>query len=1104
MNWRRALLPLIALLCVPASLIAQAGTITGTVTAQDSKAPLTGVNVFVVGTSRSAISGSDGRYVITDVSPGSKLVRAASIGYATREQTVTVAAGQPTTANFAMVLEAVQLQEVVAVGYGTQSKRDLTGAVSSVATEALEHAPIRTIDQMLQGTVPGVQVTTASSEPGGALSIRVRGTSSITGGTEPLYVIDGFPIENDIEGSAAGVSSSGNIGGRARVTPPNPLVSINPSDIESISILKDASATAIYGSRGANGVVIITTKQGRGSKPQVTLDYYTGVQKLAKKYDLLGASEWMDYANEHVVNSATSRADTLSATQRNAISPFPTALYDQILQSGIDTDWQDEIFRSAGMQNFQLTVRGAAGSTSPTRYSLSAGMFDQDGIVVGSGIKRLSSRLNLNQAIGQRVEIGGSFTASVARSKSVPTQGQQNNGAGAISGALQYVPILPVRLNTNSRGILKFDSLLVDGTYTYLNRDLNGIVGSNVLDAAPVPNPVAMAVEVIDSLSDTRLLGNLFARAELIPGLEARVSLGGDYAGRWRHTYYPRSTLRGEQSGGDALRANNNTTSWLNENTLTYKRTFQDKHDVTLLGGYTQQQQNSDRENMENTQFVGDITGFNSIGSGTQQGGPNLSSAKTSQTLESWLGRLNYTLMDRYLLTLTYRTDGSSRFAAGHKWASFPSAAIAWRASSESFIKKFEAIDELKFRASYGEVGNPSIRPYQSLSRLGAGSYSFGGTLGAGYYPAGIGNTDLSWETTKQTDFGVDVAFLKRFSITADYYSKTTRDLLLLVDLPEESGFPSALVNRGSVENKGFEFGLDARILNPATKGGFAWRANFNYARNRNKVLDLGGPSEIFAQLLTTDFNLPGTMIRVGQPVGMFFGFKSLGVIRDSAQAATITTKNFTSGTFKPGDMLIADIAGRDANGNLVMQPDGLITLDDRTLLGDPTPKFNVGLTNTFSYGNVELTGLLQGSYGGKVLNINRIRTESSPRVNIARDRWENRWTPTNTITDVPRIGENPNQVGPNNITSNLLEDGSYLRLRSATLSYVIPKSLQSRLRLSASRVYVTGTNLFTITDYTGYDPDVSSQSVGATNRGIDIGAYPLARSVTVGVSFNF
>ncbi|NJD11879.1 MAG: SusC/RagA family TonB-linked outer membrane protein [Gemmatimonadetes bacterium] len=826
------------------------GRVTGVVTDVATQRPIPGVNVVLAGTTRGGLTSENGRYLLTGVPAGSYTVQAISIGYQSAEQAIVVSPNQTVVADLQMSTQAVKLQEIVAVGYGTQTRREITGAVASVSTEALEKSVVKSIDQVLQGTSPGVQVTTASSEPGGALSIRIRGTSSITGNSEPLYVIDGFPIENDIEGSSVGNA------GRDRTTPPNPLTTLNPSDIESISILKDASATAIYGARGANGVVIVTTKQGRGTRPQFTLDYYRGTQSLARRYDLLDAKGYMDYANEYGANSS------------NPYTPFPDSVYNRILQSGINTDWQDELFRNAGVQNLQLSLIGAsASSTSPTRYALSAGMFDQDGIVLGSGFKRYSTRLNLNQAVGSRVEIGGSFTASMARTQSVPTAGQQNANSGAVSAAIQYVPILPV--------------YRADGTYSYIFSDLNAY--NSLLDAPTTPNPISLAREVMDSLGDTRLLGNVFAKATLLPGLEARISLGADNASRWRYTYYSRNTMRGASVNGEAIRATSNTFSWLNENSLTYRKEIGTAHDFTLLGGYTRQAQDVDGENMTNTNFVSDITGYYDIGAGTQEGGPSVSSRKSRQTLQSWLTRLNYSLLDRYLLTLTFRRDGSSRFASGKKWGNFPSAALAWRMSAEPWMQGREWLNELKLRASYGLAGNPSIRPYQSLARLNDQGYAFGGTPYAGYYPVAVGNPDLTWETTRQLDIGVDLGILNRFVLTADWYKKNTTDLLLAINLPFETGFESALTNLGEVENQGFEIGLDARIIEPRDPRGFAWRANINYATNRNKVVDLGGLGTIEADLLTTDYNLPGTHIEVGKPIGYFYGFKSEGVIRDSA-----------------------------------------------------------------------------------------------------------------------------------------------------------------------------------------------------------------------------
>jgi len=1058
MRWANRFLLVASLLFLPAAVQAQTGRVTGTVTDSSTGQPVSGADVTITGTRLGASTGVDGQFVIGGVPAGTQQVSVKRIGFAPQAKSVVVSAGGTVAVTFQLRPRSVQLDAVVSVGYGTQSRRDVTGSVATVTTEALQKAPIATVDQLLQGTSPGVQVTTASSAPGGALSIRIRGAASITGNSEPLYVIDGFPIENDIEGSSAGNA------GRSQTTPPNPLVTLNPSDIESITILKDASATAIYGARGANGVVIITTRQGTGTQPVFSIESYVGEQSVAKRYDLLNAKQYMDYANTYGQNSGT------------AFTPFPDSVYNAILASGINTDWQDQVFRSAPVRNLQVGVRGATASASPTRYALSGGVFDQQGIVVGSGIRRYSVRANLDQSIGSRIELGGNLSAAQARTKSTPTQGQQNGNAGAVSAALQYVPILPVRR--------------ANGTYSYIFTDLNAY--NSLLDAPQTDNPMALANEVIDSLSDTRLLGNFFGQADLLPSLRLRVTLGADYANRWRDTYYPTTTLRGSQVNGQAIRGTSNTASWLNENTLTYDKTFGTQH-MTLLGGYTRQSTTVDGSSMSNSNFVSDITGYFDIGAGTQEGGPTVSSTSRTQTLESYLSRLNYSLLDKYLLTLTYRADGSSRFAVNKKWGSFPSAAVAWRASSESWLQQFKPLTDLKFRVSYGLVGNPSIRPYQSLAQLNNQTYSFGGSPQSGYYTQVVGNPNLTWETTHEFDGGVDMALWDRLSITADYYNKRTSNLLLQVNLPYETGFESALANVGSIQNRGVELGVDFDVLAAHRTGNFGWHSNVSLAKNQNKVLDLGGQQQIFADLLTTDYNLPGTLIQVGQPLGVFYGFKSAGVIRDSAEAAAITWKNFNNSAFTPGHMKILDTDG-----------DGVITLNDRTVVGDPTPDFTYGWTNTFDWRGFEVTGLLQGQHGGKVLNVNRIRTESSPRANISAERYFNAWSPTNPDAKYPVIGENPDQVGTNNFTDNLLESGSYLRLRTISVSYGIPQRLLGRTGASSARVYLTGTNLFTATNYSGFDPDVSSESVGNTNRGVDIGAYPLARTITAGFSFNY
>ena len=1054
MRWVRVL-SLTGSLVLPGIVLAQdaTGRISGVVTSADSAAaqPLASATVLLVATQQGAVTGSDGQYTINNVAPGTHRVRAQRIGFAPEEREVIVTAGQTARVDFSLVTRAVRLTEVVSVGMGTQLRRDLTGSVATVSMEALEHGtPITTIDQLLIGTAPGVHVNTATNAPGGGISVRIRGTASLGANSEPLYVLDGVPLENDES------ALPGN-GGRDRTAPPNMLAALNPADIERIDILKDASATAIYGSRGANGVVLITTKQGQGLRPQLSLEFYAGVQEVAKTYDLLGPMEYMAYANEWARNSRPT--DPI---------PFPDSATITTA-----TDWQDEVFREATVRNLHLGARGSTQGENVTRYSLSGSYYDQTGIVVGSGFRRYSGRLNVTQQFGSRLQVGGNLTAARGRSQSVPTDGQQNRNAGAVSAALQYAPILPVKRP--------------DGTYSLIRQDI-----PILLDPPETPNPVSLAVEVRDSLSDTRVLGNLYGEYAFIEGLKFRSSIGTDYADRWRYTYYPRSTLRGMDVGGDAIRSTTTTTSWVWDNALTYQRQFGRIHDLSLLGGYSRERRDLDGETISGQGFVNDVTGFFDIDAATVFDAP--SSRRTTWALESWLGRANYSLMDKYLFTLTGRYDGSSRFGDDHKWAFFPAAAFAWRASSEPFLSNLTSLNELKLRVAYGEAGNPAIGPYQSLARLTSQGYSFGGVPAGGYFVSSIANPELKWEHSKEVNIGLDLSLFNRATFVADWYRKKTSDLLLLVNLSFESGFETALQNLGELENTGFELGIDARVIEAANRSDFGWQANVSFAKNRNKVLDLEGLPRIFAQTPTGDYNIPGSVIEVGQPIGVFWGFKSAGIVRDSAQAASIHWTDFSGGAFQPGDILVLDING-----------DSTISTADQTVIGDPTPDFTYGITNTFSYRGFELNALIQGVSGNQILNINRLRSEgSNARANVSRERWLNRWTPQTPDAKFPRIGENPNQVSPNNYTDNLLEDGSFLRLRSITLSYILPRSFVGGYGFENARVYVTGTNLFTATDYTGFNPDVSSQGTSNANRGIDIGAYPLAKTITAGVSLTY
>ncbi|HEX2209857.1 MAG TPA: TonB-dependent receptor [Longimicrobium sp.] len=1060
MRWTLVATTLCAALFAPA-LAAQTGTVSGTVVDEQTQAPLADATVSVVGSGIRAVTRADGRYSLSGVPAGSRTIRATRLGYGQGERTVTVAAGQTATVNFAIRGQALLLQDVVVVGYGEQERRNVTGSVSTVNTRALEDAPVQSIDQLLQGTAAGVQVTQASSAPGGGISIRIRGSSSISGSSEPLYVIDGFPIENDPDAASPGT------GGRVTATvPSNPLAALNPNDIESIQVLKDASATAIYGARGANGVVIVTTRRGRATgRPELSVDMFTGTQSVANRYDLLNARELAQAINEASVDAGG------------------TAVFDQAFMDtlGVGTDWQDEIFRTAPLRGFQATVSGGSSGENLTRYAVSGGYFDQTGVVLGSGFERYSLRASLEQGFGDRFRFGSTLTGSRVNSTFIPTEGESNARAGAVGAAIQAYPFLPVRLP--------------DGRYPYQGRDLP-LVGVPAGQASNLVNPVSLAAEVTDRLGDTRILGNAYGEWEPFPGLRARVSGGADFSTRFRDTYYPRLTRRGEEAGGEAIRGRAEVLSYLNENTLTFNRRFADAHEVELLGGYTWQTSSNVRTGMGATGFVTDITTFDDIESATVFDRPT--SEREKWILQSYLGRLNYSLFDRYLLTLTGRYDGSSRFGAGNKWGFFPSAAVAWRISDEPFMDGVGAVDELKLRASYGRAGNPGIRPYQSLARLTSTSYSFGGTVVSGYFPVGVSNSELTWESTTQLDIGLDLGLWDRVLVTADWYDKQTDDLLLLVDLPSESGFARGLVNAGSVQNRGVELSLNVDVLPGEGRGmrGVGWRTSFNYARNRNQVVDLGGDDEIRASTISDDFKLGGTVVRVGQPIGVFVGYETAGIVRDSLQAAALSGVRNTvaGGAYRPGDVIFVDQDGNDT-----------IDVRDRTVIGSPHPDYTLGWQHTFSFGGLELSGLLTGTFGNEVLNLNLWRlTGGDLATNVLRERYTDRWTPSNPHGRYPRFGVNTVGAGTTDYNDLILEDGSYLRLKTLSLAYSVPERWIRGRGFSRARLYVTGTNLVTWTDYRGFDPEVSSFGVGNLNRGIDIGSYPSARSVTVGFNFAY
>ncbi|MEP6621358.1 MAG: TonB-dependent receptor [bacterium] len=1060
MRWTRVLALLVPICFATSSVRAQsaAGRVTGAVTDAESGQPITDVNVSLGGTNSGARTGADGRYTIANVNPGRYVVRFSRLGFAIRSDSVTVIAGQVATTNASLKRVAATLDQVVVVGYGSQKRSDLTGSVASV-TPKVEQTPITSLEQTLQGAAPGVIVSTASSAPGGGISIRIRGGSSVTGNNEPLYIIDGFPVENDPK------NSSPTDGGRdATVTvPANPLATINANDIASIEILKDASATSIYGARGANGVIIITTKRGDPGAPKLSLDTYTGTQNIAKRYDLLSGKEFAQFANAWAQSLTT-----------------PTTPFANV-DSVSDTNWQDQIFRSAPMTSMQLGLTGGTAGDNATRYAVSGGVLQQTGIVYGSDFKRISLRGNVNQSVGKKIQLGSNLLVSRVNSAMVPTDGSFNAGAGAVGAAIQYLPIMPVKRT--------------DGAYTLVSTDCPVVLTAVGISCGNIPNPVASAFDVQDKLGDTRVLAGATGDYAFGGGFGFHTNIGADLSNRTRDTYYPRTTLQGAGLNGRALRGTQTSTGWLNEYTFNFDRQVGSAQHVQAVAGYTRQEQTQVREQLNNSNFVSDVTGFESIGSGNQAGGPTLSSGTVKTALASYLGRINYTLLDKYLFTVTSRRDGSSRFGADHRWGTFPSAAIGWRVSEEPFMQRFTAVDQLKLRASYGVTGNPSIQPFQSLTHLSSAQYIFGSAIGAAYYPSTLGNADLSWESTKQSDFGADLSMWHdRVSLSADYYNKRTDDLLLAIDLPTEAGFSTAYRNAGSIENKGIEIGFTFQLLRADNPKSLNWTTTVNYTRNRNKVLSLGGVDRLFATSVNGDIKASGSLVQVGQPIGVFYGYVTNGIFRDS------TSLNAWKAVTKMGSGSAPGLGSSnfvDSNG------DGTIDANDRTIMGNPTPNYSLGWQNNISFKGFQITALFDGTYGGQVLNLNLYRLEgASPSGNVLRTRYEDAWSTTNPNGAYAKIGAGIGFLG-SDFTSDLVEDGSFSRLRTLTVAREIPSTWLRGLA-SGARIYVTGQNLYTWTKYSGFNPDVSSLGIGNTNRGIDIGSYPLARTFIVGANLSY
>lgn len=971
-------------------------TLTGTVRDAKTGETIPGVNVAINGTTHTALTDNNGVFKFITGQKFPYTLTVSFVGYKTIQ---VIANGTPIEIKLDEQINT--LNNVVVVGYGTQKKSDFTGALSSVPTE-LKGIPVSSPDRLIQGAISGAQVTQSSGQPGGGVSIRVRGGTSINAGNEPLYVIDGFPVYNGDASVDAGVANGPSI---------NPLSALNPSDIESIDVLKDASSTAIYGSRGANGVILITTK--RGSKNGFSINYnaYYGRQKVTQKIALLNASEWGTLKNDALTDAGK--------------APFYTQA--QLDQLGTGTDWQDAAFRAASIQNHSLSI---SSGNDKTRILLSGNYFKQDGVIINTGFNRYAGKLNLDHEVNSKFKIGAYLNGSVTHADLAPT--------GIVANILSMVPVVPVR-------------------------DANGNFTSNSSFGATVANPIATLSLQTNETKTTRFLLNSFGEYKIIEGLTAKISLGTDIINNKQNRYLP-SSLYESLPGGNASIGSLSTLNWLNENTINYKKIINEKHSFDILIGNTQQKSSTEAYTAGASNFVSDAFKYNNLGSGTVLVNPT--SLKTEWTLQSFLARINYAYDNKYLLTLTARADGSSRFGINNKWGTFPSAAVAWNVSNENFLKNVKEINALKLRFSAGVTGNQEIDPYRSLSRLSSYQYTFANTLVNGLAISSFANPDLTWEKTAQYNLGLDLElFSSRIQLTTDIYYKKTSDLLLEVPVPYSSSLTSAFQNLGVVRNKGIELGLKTLNLT----GPFSWTTNLIFSANRNKIISLGGAPYFFVTDPASPTTLPTQIIKVGESVGAFYMYETDGV-----DPATGLQKY------------------KDLNG------DGAITQDaDRKIVGSSQPKFLASITNTFKYKNFDLSIFLNSSYGNKIFNWTRANLELGTGYTGAVATLLNRWTPTNRNTDVHKAIENPAVT----ISNRFVEDGSFIRLKNLSVGYTIPTTLLSKLKLSGLRVYITGSNLFTWTNYTGYDPEVSTNGQNSISTGMDRAAYPNARSIQAGIS---
>ena len=1041
---------LLFLLCMfPLWTYAQNVTVKGTVS--DEGGPLIGATVKVKGATSGAVTDMDGNYSI-QASPKQTLVFS-YLGYETKE----IYVGSKKVINVNLSQDQKVLNEVVVVGYGQMKRADVTGSVVSVNEKAIERSVPTSIDQVLQGRAAGVQIQANSGTPGANTSIRIRGINSLNATNQPIFVIDGVVID------AAGVDTSDPLSSN------NPLATINPSDIVSMDVLKDASATAIYGARASNGVIMITTKRGKAGEATITYDGYVGWQEQAKKLDMMNLQQ---YATHHNARAAA------------GIVAYSDAFVD-VDALGSGTDWQEALFRRALMTSHNISITG--GSPAAT-YSISGGYLNQDGIAVGSGYKRLTLRGNTDAQVKKWLKASLSFSLTDSKQQ----VGANNN---LIMNALESQPSVAVKS--------------ADGSYD----------GPD--DVWMPVNAIALANmrENYNKKMNFRVNGSL--EATLMKGLTFKTELSADYNLNKYYYYEPDyqfGVLSNDTRTGKWTKTDTKYWSW--RNIFNYSNTFNKIHTVNLMVGQEMSHSHWESQASTATGFLSNSVHDISAGDVSSSSGTG---SQVNNSLFSYFGRAFYSFDDRYLLTATLRRDGSSRFADGHRWGWFPSAALAWKITNEKFMKSITAIDNLKLRLGWGSTGNQNVSDYAYMALLASKSTPWG----SGVLTANNANPDLKWETTDSYNVGLDLnMFHNRIEFIFDWYYKKTRDLLLQIPLPAylgSSGNGAASnpwANVGSLRNTGVEMTLNTVNID---KGGFQWRSNFVFSLNRNKVLNLDTESSTIDKTFQVGSDVSTvTRTTVGQPIGQFWGYKVIGRFEKAEDFYYKDANGNVKAVALPegssiakdktwiGDYIFEDITG-----------DGKINNEDETFIGNPNPDFTFGIGNTFSWKGFDLTIFFSGSYGNDIINYNRrfledVRSNSNLLTSAANyailsvidpnkptDDYRNLYVSNASSTLLPRLSAS--STNANNRMSDLyVEDGSYIRLQNVSLSYTLPKSLVRKIKLENLKVYMNLQNVFTWTKYNGFDPEVGSMYGDALMTGLDYGRYPSPRIYTFGLNISF